>query len=294
MGLSAMSLGLVSAGIDWVTLTSTNQHTQSRMRNFFQGVAVRDSRLGYVTKKGGAFGFYGQKTRHALLAQKDDRSLLQVSGQEAQQAFRLMRQGDNCTRLDIQVTVRVESGTVGATLARMACQARNAPAVRGIRPKIKTIEGEHGTETAFIGKRASEIYIRLYDKFEESGKEEWKDCIRLEVEVKGKTAQALWAKCATDGMGPGYLLSVLRGLLERRGIDVTWIEWPHTSLALPLKEKTSLERTRAWWAAQVAPSIARDVAEWGYYTALSILFDGCLTEWDRTAIMNAISLVRGN
>jgi hypothetical protein len=87
---------------------------------------------------------------------------------------------------------------------------------------------------------------------------------------------------------------VLRTILERRGIAISDMVWPTVSQAIPIKEITSLQRTRAWWAKQVAPSVARDVAEWGWYTALSILFDGCLTQWDRTAIMNALSVQWGN
>jgi hypothetical protein len=264
------------------------------MRSFFQHVSNEDSKLGYKTVKGGAFGFYGQRTKHALLAQKDERSMLTVSGQQAQQTFRLMRQGDNCTRLDIQVTFHVKQGSVPAILAQLAAEVRSAPAVRGIRPKVKTVEGDNGTETVYVGKRASDIYLRFYDKFEESGKEEWKDCIRLEVELKGKTSKALWGQCCEKGYGPGYLLGVLRTILERRGIAISDMVWPTVSQAIPIKEITSLQRTRAWWAKQVAPSVARDVAEWGWYTALSILFDGCLTQWDRTAIMNALSVQWGN
>lgn len=294
MDLSATSLSITSAGIDFLTLTSTSSHSQSRMRSFFAHVSNEDSRMGYKTVKGGAFGFYGQRARHALLAQKDDRTMLQVSGQAAQQSFRLMRQGDNCTRLDVQVTFHVEHGSVPAILAQVAAEARSVPAVRGIRPKVKNIEGDHGTETVYVGKRSSDVYIRCYDKFLESGKEEFKDCVRFEVEFKGKTSKALWNECANKGYGPGYLLGVLRTVLARRGIEFTDVEWPTVSQAIPIKEITSLQRTRAWWAKQVAPSVARDVAEWGWYTAMSILFDGCLTEWDRTAILNALSVQWGN
>jgi hypothetical protein len=294
MDLVVSKFRTVSAGLDWVTLTSTSEHTQSRMRSYFAGVALRDSRLGYQTKKGGAFGFYGEKTRHALLACKDDRSMLQVSGQEAQGCYRLARKGDHATRLDIQVTIRVPEGQVNKTLERICAEARGAKYVRGKRPTVKSIEGEHGTETVLIGRRASEIFIRCYDKYEESGKEEWKNCVRLEVELKGKTSQALWSIIASENAGPGYYLGVLRTILERRGLSLDWVEWPGKSKAIPIKEKTSQQRTRAWWASQVAPSVARDVAEWGFYTAMSILFEKCLTEGDRTRIMNAWSISWGN
>jgi hypothetical protein len=294
MGLHSSELRLVSAGIDYLTLTTTSPATKSRMQSLFQAIASEDRAMGYKLVKGGAFGFYGQRTRHALLADKEDRAIMQVSGQQAQRSFKLMRPGDNCTRLDIQVTMQVTPGTVNQVLERLCAEVRSAPAIRGIRPKCKASVGDHGTETVYIGKRQSDIFIRCYDKFEESGKEEYRDTVRLEVEIKGKTAKALWNHCVEHGLGPGYLLGVLRTCLSRRGISLDWVEWPSESKAIPLKEKTSQERTRAWWKQQVAPSVARDVAEWGWYTAMSILFDRCLTDNDRTCIMNAVSLQWGN
>lgn len=294
MGLSSNSLSVVSAGIDFLTLTSTNPQTKKAMWRYFNQIVATDLILGHKIVPGGAYGFYGKRARHGLLAAKEERSMLQVSGQAAQHTFKLIRSGDNCTRIDVQVTVRVPGGDVPSTLAKMAAEARGAPAVRGIRPKVKTIEGDHGTETVYIGKRSSDIYIRLYDKFEESKKEEYRGCVRLEVEVKGKASKALWEKMASDGLGPGYLLSVLRGLLERRGVCVDWVSWPGKSKAIPFKEKTSQETTRAWWAVQVAPSVARDVASGSWIMPFRILFEKCLTELDMQCILGELGLVWGN
>jgi hypothetical protein len=287
-------LSLIAAGIDYVTLTTTNSHTKRRMEEYFDGLVASDRSLGFREKKGGAFGFYGTRTRHGLIAQKEERMLMQVSGQAAQHTFKLMREGDNCTRIDIQVTLRVEEGSVSEMLDAACAEARSAPAVRGIRPAVKRIEGDKGTECVYIGKRQSDVFIRIYDKYIESGKEEYKDCIRYEVELKGKTSKALWNKCSKDGGGVGFFLGVLRTCLERRGLKMSGFVWPTESQAIPLKENTSLARTRAWWAKQVAPSVLRDVAEWGFYTAFSILFERCLTEYDKSAILSAWSIVWGN
>jgi hypothetical protein len=294
LDLSAISLSIASAGIDYLTLTSTNQATKRDMSRYFGGLIAADLKLGHKVIAGGAYGFYGKRTKHGLLAEKRERTMLQVSGAAAMRTFKLVRLGDNCTRLDIQVTLRVTPGAVGSLLALVAQAARSAPALRGKKPKVKNTDGDNGTETVYIGKRASDIFIRCYDKYEESGKEEYKDCVRFEVELKGKTAKAVWAKMATDGTGPGYLLGLLRYVLERRGIELTGTVWPSEPQALPLKEKTCLETLKGWWASQVAPSIKRYTAEAGWTTPFCILFEQALTDCDLSTMLKGLSVQWGN
>ena len=294
MGSSSSSLGLVSCGLDWVTLTTTDSHMRSRFQGYFNKVLADERKLGYDAKRGGAYGFYGERTRHALLGHKEEWSMLQISSDQAQNAIDLAKSTSNATRLDIQATIRVEQGAVNSMLEFWCERAREAPATRGIRPKVKAVVGEHGVETVQIGRRASDVFIRCYDKFEESGEECYRDCVRVEAEIKGKTARALWQKLAEVTCPRNYIMEVLTFLLERRGVDVQELisEWEPEPL--PLKERTSLERTKGWMVTQVAPAVARMAAEWGWYTPLSVLFDRCLTDRDRTVIMNAWSLAWGD
>lgn len=294
MGLHETKLPLVSAGLDYLTLTSTASSSKRAMWRFFNAIVAADLKLGHKIKSGGAYGFYGKRARHALLAEKEDRMMLQVSGQAAQRSFKLMRDGDNATRIDIQVTFRVPPGGVQAMLAQLSAEARSAPAVRGHKPEVTDVVKTRGIETVYIGVRKSDVFLRLYDKFAESKEDRFKDCVRLEAEIKGKTAKALWRHCASNGLGPGYLLSVLRGLLERRGLQVGMIDWISVPQPLPPKEKTSQETTRAWWSVQVAPSVARDASVSGWYAAFCILFERCLTELDRCTILKALSVAWGN
>lgn len=293
-GLSETSLSLKSAGIDFLTLTSTNPQTKREMLRYFGSLIASDLKLGHKVVPGGAYGFYGKRTRHGLLAEKDDRTMLQVSGAAAQHTFKLIREGDNCTRLDVQVTLQCAPGAVPALLSSVALAARAAPALRGKRPKVKNIEGDYGTETVYIGKRSSDVYIRCYDKFEESGKEEYRNCVRFEVELKGKTAKAVWLKCATEGLGPSYLLGILRFVLERRGVALDGFDWPVQSKAIPIKEKTCLETLKGWWAAQVAPSVRKYVAEGGWTTPFCILFEQALTDLDLSTMLRSLALEWGN
>lgn len=281
---------ITSAGIDYLTLTTTANATKRRMLEYFMGIAAEDRALGYKPSAGGAFGFFGEKTRHALHAHKEDRTLLRVSGRRAQRVLTMCREGDNCTRLDVQITIRVPGGDVKGFLAYQRDLARMAPAVRGHRPEVKSVETEKGPETVYIGSRSSDVFIRLYDKFEECGEEWARGCVRLEVELKGKTSKALWAHCAESGDGTLYLLRVLLGYLKRRGVDTSMIFLEAQDIAPasnePLRDSVSL----AWLATQVAPTVARLSQGMGWQTPLRVLFSQAMSEADFTTIMNAFSI----
>jgi hypothetical protein len=292
--LSSSWLGLVSAGIDWITLTATDSTICRAMGEFFDNVAANDKRLGYATVRGGAYGFYGWKARHGLLGRKDDRSMLQVSSEAAKTAYVLAYEGGHCTRLDIQVTLRVAPGQVQAMLARLEAEVRSHKPVRGLRPKVKSINGDNGPETILVGRRASDVYMRLYDKFEESKEEQYRDTVRLELELKGKAAQGIWEKVRKHGNQHKYLLGVLKAYLARRGVSVEEIPFDADVQAIPPKEKTSLERTIGWLAKGVAPSVAKLAFEWGWQTAFNVVFGNVLTQFDRSAILNAWSRAWGS
>jgi hypothetical protein len=292
--LASSCLGVVSAGIDWITLTSTNQTTKKEMWRYFGGIVAEDLKLGYKTVPGGAYGFYGKRTRHALWAEKEDRTMLQVSGRRAQRAVMLCHPGDNATRLDVQVTLRVGEENVSTWLSDQADAAENAPRQRGKPREVARVIRSKKTETVYIGKRKSDLFLRLYDKFAESKEEEYRGCVRMELEIKGKTAKALWAYMAEEGRGTMYLLSMLLFHARRVGLSTKELELTEPAPELPKQENTKESVVLGWWSSQVAPSVARYSALGGWQTAFFALFGNCLTEHDKSMIMNSLSLVWGN
>ena len=154
------------------------------------------------------------------------------------------------------------------------------------------MDGE--SQTLYVGKRVSDVYIRIYDKFEECGDERYKGCVRYEIEYKGKRAARIWQALADHSLNGRDLVPMLLTDLDERGIDVSMIEIEKQDIVLPKAKPSKESVTWGWWASQVAPSVARSVAERGWYTAFSILFRQTLTELDKTLIMNAISVAWGN
>ena len=282
------------AGVDWITCSSTSPDSIRRYNREFGHLVADDHRDHYDVLPGGFHGYYGWRTRHAKLLRKEERTLFMVSGRAAQHASLLARSGDNCSRIDVQITLRLASCSVADYILAQHSNVREHRVLRGHkqRTELKIIDGE--SQTLYVGSRTSDVFIRIYDKYLESKDEAYKDCVRLEIEYKGKRSQAIWEALADGTLRGMSLLSMLLTDLSERGIDVEGIDIDRQDIRLP-KPKTSKENvTLGWWARQVAPSVARHVAERGWYTAFSTLFHMCLTEWDRTLIMNSLSIQWGN
>lgn len=283
-----------SAGIDWLTLTSTSPETKKEMEQCFRRVSVADHQLGYETNPGGAWGFYGLRARHALYATKEDRAMLVVSGKAAQQCVVLARPGDNATRLDVQVTIYVGEESVSDFLEMQFRQAETNGERRGQPVKPKATISPHRYETVYVGSRKSEVFVRCYDKFLESGDEAFRGCVRLEVEYKGDTSKRLWAHMAETGQGVWYLLQVLLSTLANKGLDVSMIDIEKQDIAKPARVRHRDEITIGWLATQVSSAVQRVSRSTGWWLPFCAVFERVCTEADKACILQSLALAWGN
>lgn len=281
---------LVDAGIDYIRVTSQDNRQKGRMFDYYARIRAEDEALGYKETTGGAFGFVGKKIRHALYGTKSEWAMVQVSGGRAKKALDICKVGTQCTRIDIQLTYLIEDGTVGQVL-RKAYE----DACSHVRPKarpvaVKMIEERHQAQTVYVGKRASDIFIRCYDKFEESGKEEFRNCVRFEVELKGRAAKSIW-RAVQEGKGyVSFLLHECYELLKERGIVLPVDEFAQYPTIEMRKEKTTLESKMAWLYRAVRPTVSLLASEWGIYAPFKQLFaDSCNIVRER-AIMRVLAL----
>lgn len=278
------------AGIDWLTLTTTNPRTKKGMYEYFGHIVAADLISGYAVATGGAHGFVGKRCRHALFAHRDDRSLLQVSGARAARTLTLCREGDNATRLDIQITVRVGQENVQKVLRASEKAFLTYTPKHGKRADVP-FNGKNGKlQTVYSGSRSSDIFVRVYDKFAESKEEEYRGCVRFEVETKGKVSRALWAHMASTGAGTMYLLRVLVGILASRGLDLSGLALDAAPIPQPKEKPLKEERLLAWLDTQVSRAVARVSAARGWAVPFLVLFQHACNEVDRRVIMETLSI----
>lgn len=289
-----MQAKLIDAGLDYVRVTSADTRAKVRMGEYFARVADRDAKLGYKVVKGGCFGFYGYKTRHALYGDKKEWALLQASGYEAKGGLKLAHEGIQASRVDLQLTYRVETGMVESTIReayRAAC-AQDAPERRHM--KVSMIEQRGKAQTVYLGSRASDVFFRIYDKFEESGKEEYKDCVRFELELKGRASKALWKQLISGDMNLMHALQMVVHMLAERGVMVPNQDIQDMDIMLPPRQKTSDESTAAWLAHQVSPVLRRLTNEHTWMYAFNAVFAGVLSNWELHRIERILAIHWGS
>lgn len=284
---------LIDAGIDYIRITSQDRQQKGRMLDYYRAIRVEDQRLGYKEQTGGAFGFMGKKCRHALYGDKDDWAMVQASGQAAKRSMRLVADGTQATRIDLQLTYWVGEGEVENTIRRAYNDACQAPSLAHRPIKVNMIESRHKAQTVYLGSRASDVFFRIYDKYEESGKEEYKGCVRFELELKGRMAKALWQRWIDGTATLASALGMVINMLADRGVMVPCPDLEDQDIARLKPEKTALDGTLAWLQHQVAPTVRRLVGEFGYITPFRILFESALTDLRVHRIMRSLSVVWG-
>lgn len=285
---------LSDAGFDYVRITSDDAGAQEVLRRVYGEVRQHDEQLGYSEGKGGAFGFYGHKTRHALYGVKKEWHMLQISGYAAKRALRLTQDGTQASRVDLQLTYQVGEENVEGWVRKTyndACAHQDA-----LRKhlQVNMIESRHKAQTVYIGSRASDIFFRCYDKFAESGKEEHRGCVRFELELKGRASKALWRSFIDGSMTLRQALQMVISMLKERGVSVPSEDLDEQDISLPPREPTSPEGTIAWLHKQVAPVVKRLTQSGSWVYAFNALFDGAMTEWERKRIVRSLVIYWGS
>lgn len=106
--------------------------------------------------------------------------------------------------------------------------------------------------TQYVGKKSSEIYLRIYDKAAELGIQE--DWTRVEIVVRGKRAKVAAQEIVRDT----DFRSIVNGYADFH----TWQEWAEvmTTEAVKLRADRSTSQTMQWLLRSAAPSLAREMA----------------------------------
>lgn len=292
--MSLVEAKLTDAGIDYLRVTTQDERQRGRLIDFYRAIRDQDKLLGYEEVTGGAFGFVGKKTRHALMGDKKEWSMLQVSGRAAKRGIFLAEEGTQASRIDLQLTYFVGEENVESTIRgayNSACMA--GPGDH--RPvRVNLIESRHKAQTVYIGSRASDVFFRIYDKYAESQKDEYRGCVRYELELKGRKSKQLWQRWVQGTSGLRSGLEMVVAMFQARGVVVPSQDLDNQDIIRLTTEKTSEEDTLAWLRRSVAPTVKRLCGSYGWITPFRILFEDALPDFRTHRIMRLLSVVWGS
>jgi hypothetical protein len=143
---------------------------------------------GYKRRAWAKWGFVGESARYASFGHRADDTCVVLSGWVADGFLvGIAHWATKISRIDLQVTVKTDPPLEGVARRHYADFVRAGPGGRqGATASI--IQSSDGSSTAYLGRRISAKWLRIYDKGRESGEDHYFGCWRYELELKNDTA----------------------------------------------------------------------------------------------------------
>lgn len=266
-----------SIGCDWITVTAKEGPKVALLREYGIELMMADAAKGNKVGPYRMARFYGGHTKHIGVAEWHGRVLVAIGGAQAdQEAPELLALADNCSRIDLQVSVRQEpydkllayNAWLGNTQTRLI---EGKPAQYDLYARSKA-----GT-TLYIGDGNSRYLARLYERWEKTREEAERNVWRYEVECKRERAAQVARLYAAAAYRPDWCAAFVHQHFARRG--VVPIYNANGQVAIPPLPVDDSDRTRSlrWVAKSVAP-VLRRLDGWGataeWRRALGIDADG--------------------
>lgn len=238
-----------------LTTADVDDMLHAVVRDVYQGQA------GVMRKQWSQLGYSGSAFGPVRWGFRPDGVMVQASGQAAHIICELLPWvGWHCTRIDLQVTVKDTRSTQERMLLHRNQALTGRTAAGGGRPwRVRYIEGMGDGDSLYIGSRASQVMMRVYDKERESGRaDEYLGCVRYEVEFKGAAARTAFAQVTDSTARRRAVLDIVAAKCAHYGIEAP-LDTP-TGAVYNIRgqaEVTDLEAQMCWLARSVAPVVKR-------------------------------------
>lgn len=259
--------------LDWLTCSVEGHVKQEALRLSAHRLMAAEVLTGGKVTPFRLNGYQGTQVDRVRYGERDDRGLIQLSGDLAEQYFRPMYgRADHISRVDLAVTVRLprHDGTVGQLHYNQACSHHLAHPTSGLPSSHQDGDGGY---TCYVGDRSSDYFLRIYDKQAECVAHDDQDAIdryhcawRYELEVKGVSARGVAERVFDSPHPSGTVRGLVHNHCTSHGVLPVW-DLATPERPLPGFRRRSDRDTRlAWLERSVRPAVS-----W-------LLETGCRTE----------------
>lgn len=262
---------IVDSGVDYLTVTTPEIGLATvDLYEYLKKLHIRKDwagQAGVMETEWHWQAYHGKTVGKLTWGCRDDGSIIRVSGSGAKTMASVAYLSFwRASRIDLQVTLRLPDGLdVDTEIRKVAQRAAMKRAGQEGRPyQIRLIDGYGDGDTLNIGSRHSESFVRVYNKAKESGDAEYANCVRVELECKGKLAARIWRDMPSGVQHEKHSLELVLAADEKYGLDIT----PKSGLELRKlphieRAKTTLERRLDWLRTAVSPTVKElTVAGW--------------------------------
>ena len=280
----------IFSGADYVRLTAQDHRPYEAWHEALMPEFEEDERAGRRLHFRWIMGYYGRVSEHAFVGKGDQGTMVQCSGRLANVLMEtLAAEGGKCTRIDLQVTVPALD-TPDADLHTVYNDSRLCKHKNSRPPIVEINDTSYGAKMVTIGKRQSQVYGRIYDKFKESKADEYKGMVRYEIEVKQPQSVDLFNWLTMTSSGCYTIGHIVGQWFRERGVNVYWDQFEMTSPPDVKKRSKSDDSRLAWLQTQVAPTLLDLAARGKARQALEALLHNA-TQQDILLLREALSAI---
>lgn len=211
--------------------------------------------VGAIKRAWGLSGFSGFHAGEVEIGQRGHECIVRLMSSTAQRSWRRIYElGDTATRIDVQVTV-----DMGQDCQRFVWdyykRASAMSAKRTGGPSVNVILGNDGGATVYCGARTSNRFGRVYAKGPQSGMDQFKNCLRFEVQYNSRLAKSVARSLAhTSSEADWCVARSVRFFEERIGrIPIRTAKIINDSCS---RKRTDIERKLIWLRESVNSSVA--------------------------------------
>lgn len=253
----------VSAGIDWLTVTSVTPENTRKMND------IRDRLLGQpelkasIPKKWGAMGYVGWNYGPMKLGVRNGQeAILILSGNICSNTVSWFEIDPNrVKRIDLQVTVGLKTRKP-TYVAEMYKLLPNLPDFSRYAKMIKYISSFTG-DTIYIGKRGRAHLLRIYDKSLDLGYRKTGYAWRYEMEYRHDAAIQVTRRLNETESRQKYILGQVTGELKKRSIASSF--GAHSVIdAIEVSASISTAETKLDWLARCVSPVVVQLLNLGY------------------------------
>lgn len=185
--------------LDYFAMSLNCEHSAYNLMTTEAHTMLWESTRDSVVRPVGMHGYSGLSCNGLAVMYSPERCLIRLSGGATGEGVaRLWHQDTTISRVDVQSTVWF-SGEPNPIIREAARHAQYAIDEGKTRVKsLREITSNDGGYTLYVGSRTSDVFLRMYNKYVESGGDRhYKGAVRYEVELKGAVAQSVGYQLAS-------------------------------------------------------------------------------------------------
>lgn len=250
---------LVSLACDYLTVTGVHGHGVGDLHGTASSIFKVEADRGNRIKPWGMSGFKGWRCGGVEIGKRESEVIVRLSGDCAALNWsRIYELANNCSRIDIQATVKTEECHT-RRIEMHKRQARRFASKRGDKPIVRWVQEHKGGYTLYVGSRSSNCFGRIYDCWAKHKLDHYVGTVRYEAQYQHDLAPVVARKLLSSNSAISVMSSHCSQVFKARGVDAPVFHNAQLTSCL-VRQRSDCDRNLLWLAKAVRPCVERLIA----------------------------------